>query len=43
MNYGGADGRAIYQLAEKIRQKVEERFSVTIEPEVRIVDSTSNG
>ena len=36
-NYGGATGRAIYQLAQDIQQSVKERFSIELIPEVNLV------
>lgn len=36
VNYGGATGRQIWQLAQDIIHSVEDKFSITLEPEVRI-------
>lgn len=37
INYGGASGRAIYQLAQDMQQSVQEQFGITLQPEVHIV------
>jgi UDP-N-acetylmuramate dehydrogenase len=37
INYGGATGNAIYSLALEIQKSVQDKFGVTIEPEVNIV------
>ena len=37
VNYGGASGNEIWQLAMDIQQSVKEKFGVTINPEVNIV------
>ncbi|MFN3403559.1 MAG: UDP-N-acetylmuramate dehydrogenase [Cytophagaceae bacterium] len=37
VNYGGADGNQIKELAYAIRQSVLEKFSIILEPEVNIV------
>ncbi len=37
VNYGGAGGADIWALAERIRKEVEDRFSVTLEPEPLIL------
>jgi UDP-N-acetylmuramate dehydrogenase len=37
VNYGGARGKEIYELALTIRQSVKDRFGVYIEPEVNII------
>ena len=37
VNYGGAKGKEIYELALTIRQSVKERFGVFIEPEVNVI------
>ena len=37
VNYGGATGSEIYQLAQDIIQSVEDKFSIHLEPEVNIV------
>ena len=37
VNYGGASGKQIYLLSEKIRKSVFERFSLELEPEVKVI------
>ncbi len=37
VNYGGATGNEVYQLAMEIRESVFERFGVRIDPEVNLV------
>ncbi|MEM7055534.1 MAG: UDP-N-acetylmuramate dehydrogenase [Bacteroidota bacterium] len=37
VNYGGATGQAIYQLAQDIQQSVKERFNIELIPEVSLV------
>jgi len=37
VNYGGASGRDVLNLAQRVQQAVAEQFAVTLEPEVRIV------
>ncbi len=37
VNYGGATGREIWQLASRIREKVNEEFGVMLEPEVNVL------
>lgn len=37
VNYGKASGEQLYQLALKIRQSVQDKFGVTIEPEVNLI------
>lgn len=37
INYGGASGQAIYQLAQDIQQSVQEQFGIDLQPEVHIV------
>jgi UDP-N-acetylmuramate dehydrogenase len=37
VNYGGAKGKEIYELALTIRQTVKDRFGVFIEPEVNVI------
>ncbi len=37
VNYGGATGDEIWQLAQDIRQSVADKFSITLQPEVNIV------
>ena len=37
VNYGGATGTQIHQLAEKIRQSVFNKFEVVLEPEVNVI------
>ncbi len=36
VNYGGASGKEIYNLALAIQQSVREKFNITIEPEVNL-------
>lgn len=37
VNYGGASGKQIWELALKIRDSVQEKFGVTLSPEVNII------
>jgi UDP-N-acetylmuramate dehydrogenase len=37
VNHGGASGEAIYQLALEMRDSVQQRFNITLEPEVRVL------
>ena len=37
VNYGGATGKEIYDLAMQIQQSVREKYNITIEPEVNVV------
>ncbi len=37
VNYGGATGHEVYQLAMDIRQSVQEKFGVEINPEVNLI------
>jgi UDP-N-acetylmuramate dehydrogenase len=37
VNHGGGSGEAIYQLAMEMRDSVQQRFNITLEPEVRIL------
>lgn len=37
VNYGGASGKDIYELAMRIRQSVNDRFNVLLEPEVNLI------
>lgn len=37
VNYGGASGREIYELALDIKSKVKEKFGVELQEEVNIV------
>ena len=37
VNYGNASGRDLFQLAQKIKQSVAERFDIDLEPEANIV------
>lgn len=38
VNYGGADGMALLALVRIICQKIQERFQISLEPEVRLLD-----
>ena len=40
VNYGEATGRDICQLAQHIVQTVEDKFSVTLTPEVRLIGAS---
>ena len=37
VNYGGGEGRDIYQLSEEIKQSVREKYGITLEREVNVV------
>ncbi|MEM9886870.1 MAG: UDP-N-acetylmuramate dehydrogenase [Bacteroidota bacterium] len=37
VNYGGASGQEVYQLAQKIAASVEEKFGIQIVPEVNVI------
>ena len=37
VNYGGGDGRSIWQLAMNIQASVEEKFGITLQPEVNVI------
>ncbi|MEI7803250.1 MAG: hypothetical protein WCI97_11420 [Bacteroidota bacterium] len=37
MNYGGASGNEVYQLALDIQKSVRDKFGITIQPEVNLV------
>jgi UDP-N-acetylmuramate dehydrogenase len=37
VNYGGATGHEIWQLAMDIQQSVQQKFGVTIIPEVNVI------
>jgi UDP-N-acetylmuramate dehydrogenase len=37
VNYGGAAGNEIYELALEIRESVLQRFGVRIDPEVNVI------
>ena len=37
VNYGAATGLEIYQLAMEIQRSVQEKFGITIEPEVNVI------
>lgn len=39
VNYGQANGKQIWQFAQKIIQSVQERFAVTLEPEPKIIQT----
>ncbi|OJW69986.1 MAG: UDP-N-acetylenolpyruvoylglucosamine reductase [Candidatus Amoebophilus sp. 36-38] len=38
VNYGGASGQAIYQLAQEIQQSVAKKFGINLVPEVNIIN-----
>lgn len=37
VNYGGASGEDIYQLAQDMQESVRQRFNISLEPEVRVL------
>ena len=37
VNYGGATGKEIYDLALEIQQSVSNKYGITIEPEVNVI------
>jgi UDP-N-acetylmuramate dehydrogenase len=37
VNYGGGDGKKIWRLAQDIQVSVQEKFSITLQPEVNII------
>lgn len=39
VNYGGADGAALLALVHLIRHQVDAKFNITLDPEVRLLDS----
>jgi UDP-N-acetylmuramate dehydrogenase len=38
VNYGGGDGKQIWQLALDIKASVQERFDINLQPEVNVID-----
>ncbi|MEO5979213.1 MAG: UDP-N-acetylmuramate dehydrogenase [Chryseolinea sp.] len=37
VNYGGGEGQSIWALAMKIQQSVEDKFKITLQPEVNVI------
>jgi UDP-N-acetylmuramate dehydrogenase len=38
VNYGGGDGKKIWQLAMDIQISVKEKFNITLQPEVNVIE-----
>jgi UDP-N-acetylmuramate dehydrogenase len=37
VNYGGGDGRSIWELAMKIQRSVKDKFNIILQPEVNVI------
>jgi UDP-N-acetylmuramate dehydrogenase len=38
VNYGGGEGKKIWQLALDIKASVKEKFNIMLQPEVNVID-----